>query len=604
MILPVIRKNSLLLCLLLLVVVSSTGQSAEVLHHWRFEEGSDYLNDSVGGVVLTVPPNDRIGSPVTSYPVPNDNRGRYFPSSFRSLGANSGAVDFKRASRRGLVGQESTELDGDLTIEMFTHIDRLSGVGLAANLASQLTEALDTAGHGWAFKIRMSGSNTIPHELAFANSDGSSWHTPASGILIDERTDYYLAGSFDLEGKEATYYAYDLERNSLQITTVPHSMTSLNPDPTMVIGDADCSCAVDGLIDEVRLSRGVVPFEELLIHDAEFGPGRTMFESISVGPKELYSATERSNGTVRVSDVRMRSEVSLNDSNRQIAKFLLPSIDEATLLDEAKLRVFVTRTPRPDDAELSLWHSLTDNDFERQPEDFDDPSYVDSKRNALRTNELTEQYFEVDVTDLVRSDFQLDPDVPVSSFRMQSSAESRFFVSALSDALRRPQLVLSFRSTTEGDFDGNGVLDIADLDLLTASVGMDETTFDLNSDGSVDGNDLLVWIHDLRGTWVGDSDLDGEFGSSDLTSVFQAGMYESDQQATWAQGDWTGEGRFDSADLVAAFVDGGYEQGPRPAGQAVPEPSSSWLLMFGWLGITLHGVYQRRRLNQKPTKAF
>ena len=45
--------------------------------------------------------------------------------------------------------------------------------------------------------------------------------------------------------------------------------------------------------------------------------------------------------------------------------------------------------------------------------------------------------------------------------------------------------------------------------------------------------------------------------------VFQAGKYELNTPATWAEGDWNFDGRFDSGDLVAAFQDGGYEAGPR-----------------------------------------
>ncbi len=87
------------------------------------------------------------------------------------------------------------------------------------------------------------------------------------------------------------------------------------------------------------------------------------------------------------------------------------------------------------------------------------------------------------------------------------------------------------------------------------------------------------YIFDITGveTWIGDSNLDGEFNSTDFVAVFKAGLYESDSGgATWMTGDWDGDGRFDSSDFVLAFSDGGYEQGPI---SVVPEPVNVPLLV-------------------------
>ena len=81
-------------------------------------------------------------------------------------------------------------------------------------------------------------TGSVPRELMFITSDGSQFRGITSGIVIDEETDYYLAGSFDLAGQEATFYAYDLSNNSLQIATVPHSVPNLNPFPTVLISAA------------------------------------------------------------------------------------------------------------------------------------------------------------------------------------------------------------------------------------------------------------------------------------------------------------------------------------------------------------------------------
>ncbi|MCA9168921.1 MAG: PEP-CTERM sorting domain-containing protein [Planctomycetales bacterium] len=138
-----------------------------------------------------------------------------------------------------------------------------------------------------------------------------------------------------------------------------------------------------------------------------------------------------------------------------------------------------------------------------------------------------------------------------------------------------------------GDFDQSGTLDVADIDALSAAVlaGNNPTAYDVNTDGSVDDKDLKYWIEDLFDSWVGDSNLDKEFNSSDLVAIFQEGKFETGAAATWAQGDWTGDGVFDSSDFVAAFQGGGFEQGVRAAVSAVPEPSSIILLGIGTLLI-------------------
>ncbi len=102
----------------------------------------------------------------------------------------------------------------------------------------------------------------------------------------------------------------------------------------------------------------------------------------------------------------------------------------------------------------------------------------------------------------------------------------------------------------------------------------------------IDPTERSTYVHEVLMTWVGDSNLDGEFNSSDLVAVFEAGQYEDaiDDNSTWVTGDWSGDREFDSSDLVSAFRDGGFEQGPRPAVAAVPEPSSLILLAIGIIG--------------------
>lgn len=129
-----------------------------------------------------------------------------------------------------------------------------------------------------------------------------------------------------------------------------------------------------------------------------------------------------------------------------------------------------------------------------------------------------------------------------------------------------------------GDFNDNGILDSEDIEMLTAAVraGMNDTRFDINFDGVVNTFDRNLWVHNHADTFFGDANLDGEFNSSDLVSVFGAAEYEDTivGNSTWSEGDWNGDGDFTSRDLVSAFQDAGYEQSPRQAAQSVPEPST------------------------------
>ncbi|MEZ6116513.1 MAG: PEP-CTERM sorting domain-containing protein [Pirellulaceae bacterium] len=142
-----------------------------------------------------------------------------------------------------------------------------------------------------------------------------------------------------------------------------------------------------------------------------------------------------------------------------------------------------------------------------------------------------------------------------------------------------------------GDYNNDGAINAADIDLLTVQMNAasPDLNFDENNDGSVDLADRTIWVENLRNTYFGDSNLDGEFNSSDFVAVFTAGEYEDTAvgNSTWAEGDWNGDGDFNSSDFVTAFSAGGYEIGPRAAVAAVPEPASNVMVLLGLLGLSL-----------------
>ena len=149
------------------------------------------------------------------------------------------------------------------------------------------------------------------------------------------------------------------------------------------------------------------------------------------------------------------------------------------------------------------------------------------------------------------------------------------------------QFMGPYSAGADGDFDGNGSLDIGDIDALTmqSASGANTASYDLNADAKVDASDISVWIRDLKHSWIGDTNLDGQFNSGDLVNLFAAGTYENGSAAKWSTGDFNGDGVFTTSDLISALSDGGYEQGARAAVSAVPEPASAMLLVLGILPI-------------------
>jgi hypothetical protein len=161
-----------------------------------------------------------------------------------------------------------------------------------------------------------------------------------------------------------------------------------------------------------------------------------------------------------------------------------------------------------------------------------------------------------------------------------------------------PINAISIMYCRDGDFNGDGLIDVSDLNELNMAYkdGISEAKYDVNLDLSIDYNDVLAWIKWSKGTCIGDVNLDGVFNSSDLIQLFQKGLYETAEYATWTSGDWNGDGVFDSSDLLLAFQEGCYEadegfiraeagEEEQQLQRSIPEPSG--LLLFAWALLLL-----------------
>lgn len=148
----------------------------------------------------------------------------------------------------------------------------------------------------------------------------------------------------------------------------------------------------------------------------------------------------------------------------------------------------------------------------------------------------------------------------------------------------------------EGDFDDNGLLEAADIDMLAAAVrnNSNDARFDLTNDGNVTLEDHTYWVETLKGTYRGDTDLDGEIAFNDFVELatnfgliggWGMGNFDTDEEIAFA--DFLHLSR--NFGMVANDTAGGE---PDSLASAVPEPSSMFALCFG--GLLALGMHRRR----------
>ncbi len=101
-----------------------------------------------------------------------------------------------------------------------------------------------------------------------------------------------------------------------------------------------------------------------------------------------------------------------------------------------------------------------------------------------------------------------------------------------------------------GDFDGDGDLDISDVDALSAAIATHSTDllFDVTGDGQVTFADLQHWILDIKGTLFGDSNLDFVIDGQDFIILELEQIHG--RPACWSHGDFNADGVVDGQDFI------------------------------------------------------
>jgi hypothetical protein len=161
---------------------------------------------------------------------------------------------------------------------------------------------------------------------------------------------------------------------------------------------------------------------------------------------------------------------------------------------------------------------------------------------------------------------------------------------------------VQFGGVTRGDFDADGVVNAADINLLFAQLRSPNPNvdFDLTGDRILNASDRDELVHGILRTRYGDTDLDRVFSTSDLTKLFQAGEYEDNipGNSTWEDGDWDGDGDVTTRDLVLAFQDGDLADALFPARQ--PNRPTTFAAAFADSFADSGG--KDRKLSQNPNR--
>ncbi len=111
-------------------------------------------------------------------------------------------------------------------------------------------------------------------------------------------------------------------------------------------------------------------------------------------------------------------------------------------------------------------------------------------------------------------------------------------------------------SSLPGDFNGDQIVDDADIDLLFAAinVGSGNLQFDLDGSGTVTSSDATFLAETILGTRFGDTDLDGDVDTGDLTNAIINFTSAGGVGKTWSDGDTDGDHDVDTSDLTTAII--------------------------------------------------
>jgi len=178
-----------------------------------------------------------------------------------------------------LCAPSSAGLTGDrFTIEAIVLLDSLYPNASVRVIASQW-DGVQTH-PGWAFGVTSEKSKHQPRNLILqvvgVAGTKASYEVVASGMRLELHRPYYVAVSYDAGDRTengTTFYLQDLSDNdaSMQVVHIRHGPIGpcRSAEPLVIGGRSSRgSQGWDGLIDEIRLTAGVLTHDQLLLADS------------------------------------------------------------------------------------------------------------------------------------------------------------------------------------------------------------------------------------------------------------------------------------------------------------------------------------------------
>ena len=173
------------------------------------------------------------------------------------------------------------------------------------------------------------------------------------------------------------------------------------------------------------------------------------------------------------------------------------------------------------------------------------------------------------------------------------------------------ETVLTVLDIRDIDFDADLDFDCDDVDALVADIvaGANSPMFDLNFDGSVDADDLSIWLRDAGANNLasgqaylpGDANLDGVVDVSDF-NIWNVNKFTA--SPAWCQGDFSADGFVDVSDFNIWNLNKFRSSGIITF-SAVPEPQwgGGMLAVLAGVGhaITAQGPPLDQRESKRPS---
>ncbi len=265
-------------------IAASTTNGTSTLAYWRFEGGFDPANRAAGffadssGSGHDIDPSGGVYTSSNQVAVPRLDGGSYrgaaFPSPIPRTGAVNGKALFTSAGSAWLLVPDSPDwTQPAFTVEALISASAMGTSGYDCVVSqwgsgsSQRSWFFGRNLNSWRLALILSANGTTSSILA---GPGPDWDLFASN-------DYYVAFSFDRARATngVTLYLKNLTANGpLRRAALAHSLTGglfeaafpLNINAFNSVGSG-----VSGMIDELRISRGVLPEDELLIQPRRAG---------------------------------------------------------------------------------------------------------------------------------------------------------------------------------------------------------------------------------------------------------------------------------------------------------------------------------------------